>query len=166
MTIKEAIKNCKDSNLSGWELVEYAQHLIHGNMAYSYNNSYDMPAKAFKKGRGYCWQQSKVLQKVLCALGFDCYLIYATRNAIPETQFEGIKVKAHTSGHVWCRVNINGIEKDVCPGNINNKPGKTHFNPLSKTRKWNWFISFWSYWGSSYVNYIRLKEINRLREQI
>lgn len=99
MTIKEAVENCRNSKLSDWELVEYAQHLIHNNMAYSYNNSFDMPAKAFEKGKGYCWQQAKVLQKVLCALGFHCYLVYATRNAIPEKQFEGIKIKAHTSGH-------------------------------------------------------------------
>ena len=114
MTIKEAIEICKMSNLLGWELAEYAQHLIYNNMAYAYNNSYDMPVKAFGKGKGYCWQQSKALHKILKALGFNCYLVYATKNAIPEKQFEGVKVKAHTSGHVWCRVNIL-VPSDVYP---------------------------------------------------
>ena len=159
MTLKEAIEVCGKSNLSGWELVEYAQCLVHSNMTYSYDNSFDMPFKAFEKGKGYCWQQAKSLQYILNRLGFKCYLVYATKNQIPETQFEGITVKAHTSGHVWCRVNINGIEKDVCPVNVNNKPGKIHFVPLSKVKKWNWFIGFWVYWGSAYVNHKRLMKI-------
>ena len=106
MTLKEAIEVCEKSNLSGWELVEYAQCLVRSNMTYSYDNSFDMPFKAFEKGKGYCWQQAKSLQKILCVLGFNCCLVYAIRNKIPETQFEGVKIKAHKSGHIWCRVNI------------------------------------------------------------
>lgn len=162
MTFNEAIQICRDSNLSGWELIEYAQSLVHENMVYSYDNSFDMPCKAFKKGKGYCWQQAKVLQKILRSLGFECCLVYATRNQIPEKRFEGVIVKAHTSGHVWCRVRIDGTEKDVCPGNRSNKPGITHFMPLSKIGKWNWFISFWAYWGSAYVNRKRIKEIRNV----
>jgi len=164
MTINEAIKICKKSNLSGWDLVEYAQCLVHKNMTYSYGNSFDMPFKAFEKGKGYCWQQAKSLQDILRKLGFRCYPVYATKNQIPETQFEGITVKSRISGHVWCRVSINGIEKDVCPGNVNNKPGKIHFVPLSKIKEWNWFIGFWAYLGSAYVNHKRQKEIDKLKK--
>ncbi|MDR0288065.1 MAG: hypothetical protein LBI03_10245 [Clostridiales bacterium] len=161
MTISEAIKKCIDSNLIDWELVAYTQRLVNKNMAYSYDNSFDMPVKAFEKGKGYCWQQAKALQKILLTLGFKCYAIYAIRNLFPETQFEGVQIPALTSGHVWCRVKINGEEKDVCPGNIHNKPGEIHFMPLSKINKWNVFISCWAYWGSAYVNHKRLKEIRR-----
>ncbi len=151
MTITEAVETCIQSGLSGWRLVEYAQFLVNKNMVYSYDNSFDMPTKAFERGKGYCWQQAKSLQKILNNLGFECYCVYATRNKIPETMFEGITVKAHISGHTWCRIIIGGEEKDVCPGNVNNRPGKIHFVPLSKIRKWNPFVSFFAYWGSAYI---------------
>jgi hypothetical protein len=159
--IEEAIAHCKNTNLFGWELVEYVQKFIHVRMAYSYNNSFDMPYIALKKGKGYCWQQAVVLQKILNYLNFKCNLVYSIKNYIPEKQYEGITIKEHESGHVWCKVIIDGIEKDVCPGNINNKPGKIHFTPLSPVKKWNSFIGFWSYWGSAFVNYRRLKSIKK-----
>ncbi len=99
MTIKEAAARCINSNLSGWELIEYAQHLVHNNMAYSYDNSFDMPRKAFEKGKGYCWQQAKTLQMILHDIGVECYLVYAIKNHIPETQFQSIIVKSHISGY-------------------------------------------------------------------
>jgi hypothetical protein len=164
MTIKEAIKICENANLLDWELVEYAQCLVHNNMAYSYDNSFDLPFNAFKKGKGYCWQQARSLQKILCLLGFNCWLVYAVKTRIPESIFKGIRIKAHTSGHVWCRVNINDIEKDVCPGNIKNKPDKVHFTPLSKILKYNWFISIGCYFGSAYINYKRWIVIKKIMQ--
>jgi hypothetical protein len=86
---------------------------------------------------------------------------YATKNQFPATKYKNIIVKAHVSGHVWCRVTIENITKDVCPGDANNKPGIIHFTPISDVKKWNWFISFWAYWGSAYVNYMRLKELRK-----
>ncbi|HCC35561.1 MAG TPA: hypothetical protein DEQ02_08000 [Ruminococcaceae bacterium] len=82
MTIKEAVETCLQSGLFGWNLVEYAQSIVNKAMAYSYNNSFDMPSKAFEKGKGYCWQQAKALQKILRSLGFKCYLVYASINTI------------------------------------------------------------------------------------
>jgi hypothetical protein len=161
MKIKEAVEICKKSELTEWKLVEYAQSIVHNNMAYSYNNSFDMPFKAFEKGKGYCWQQAKTLQKILRSLGFTCYLVYAVKNRIPETKFEGIKIDEHISGHVWCRVKINNLVKDVCPGNKNNRPGVIHFTPLSIIKKYKWYISFGCYFGSAYVNrkrYIKIKK--------
>ena len=164
MELNEAIESCINTNFSGWKLVEYAQNLVHKNMVYSYDNSFDMPFVAFKKGKGYCWQQAKVLHKILNILNFDCCLVYAVKNQISEKIFKGINIEAHISGHVWCKVKIDEIEKDVCPGNNDNKPGKIHFKPLSKVKKWNYFISFWSYWGSAYVNKKRLLEIKNKTE--
>jgi hypothetical protein len=164
MTINEAVRTCKESDLTGWELVAFAQRLVNKNMAYSYDNSFDMPVRAFEKGRGYCWQQAKALQKILLGLDFHCYAVYAVKNQFPATQFDGVTVPAITSGHVWCRVMIGSEEKDICPGDIDNKPGIIHFKPLSEVKKWNCFISFWAYWGSAYTNRKRLNGIKKLKK--
>jgi hypothetical protein len=65
MTIMDAIRQCKDAGLQGWELVEFAQKLVNSNMKYSYFNSFDMPERAFEKGLGYCWHQSGALNIIL-----------------------------------------------------------------------------------------------------
>jgi hypothetical protein len=165
MTIHEAVKICTESNLTGWEMVAFAQRLVHDNMAYSYDNSLDMHVKAFERGRSYCWQQAKALQKILLVLGFQCYAVYAAKNEFPETLFEGVTVPALISGHVWCKVRINDEEKDVCPGGINNKPGIIHFTPLSEVKIWNRLISFCAYFGSAYVNHKRLNEIRKIQQR-
>lgn len=159
MTIKEAAVQCRKSGLTGWALVEYAQNLVNHNMPYSYTNSFDLPGRAFQKGRGYCWQQSGALNGILRILGFDSRLVYAVRNQFPAAEFEGITVEAHESGHVWCRVAIDGTEKDVCPGHSENRPGKLHFVPVSAIRDWNSLTAFGSYFGSAYVNRKRYRKI-------
>ncbi len=159
MEIKGAIDQCKQSGLAGIELIEYAQRLVSSNMKYSYTNSFDFPCKAFQKGQGYCWHQASILNRILKNLGFKSKLVYSTQNIIPEKLYDGIIVKEHISGHVWCKVRCEGTERDVCPGNIDNRFGKVHFRPISKIRTWNIFVCFFSYWGSGIVNYKRLKEI-------
>lgn len=165
MTIEDAIKQCKGSGLKGWDLVAYAQKLISINMKYSYSNSFSMPQKAFEMGMGYCWQQAGALNIILNKLGFESRLVYAVKNFIPEKIFNGVLIKEHYSGHVWCRVRIDGIEKDVCPGNLDNKPGTIHFRSISKIKEWNSWISFWSYLGSAIVNLKRFKEFERLKNE-
>jgi hypothetical protein len=130
-------------------------------MKYSYTNSFDLPCKALEKGYGYCWQQASVLNCILKKLGFESKLVYATQNTFPEKLYNGVVVKEHISGHVWCKVRCGRINGDVCPGNIDNRFGKVHFKPISKIRTWNVFVSFFSYWGSAVVNYKRFKEIKR-----
>ncbi len=159
MDINEAVNQCKQSGLSGIELIEYAQSVVSSNMKYSYTNSFDLPGKAFRRGRGYCWHQASVLNRILRKSGFESRLVYSARNIVPEKLYDGIVAKEHVSGHVWCRVRYDGAERDVCPGNINNRFGKVHFRPLSKIRRWNIFVCFFSYWGSIIVNYKRIKEI-------
>lgn len=159
MNIMDAVDQCKQSGLDGVELIEFTQKLIYSNMKYSYSNSFDLPSKAFKKGYGYCWHQASVLNLILKKLRLESKLVYSTKNIIPEKLYKGVIVKEHISGHVWCRVHYNGIEKDVCPGNINNRFGEVHFKPVSKIKNWNVFVCFFSYWGSAIVNFKRLKEI-------
>ena len=165
MTIKEAAVQCLNTGLTGWGMVEFAQKLVHDNMTYSYTHSLDLPRRAFSRGRGYCWQQAKSLHILLKMLGFQSFLVYAVQNMIPEKLYEGVRIKAHNSGHVWCRVRIDGTEKDICPGSSGNRPGVLHFTPISPIKKWNPFVAFGSYWGSLYVNHKRYKAIQALKQK-
>lgn len=161
MRVKEAVQQCKRSGLTGIELIEYAQRLVCLNMKYSYTNSFDLPGKAFEKGYGYCWQRASVLNHIFKKIGVESRLVYSTQNIFPEKLYNGVVVKEHISGHVWCNVRCEGKEGDVCPGNIDNQFGRVHFKPVSKIRTWNIFACFFSYWGSAVVNYKRFAEIKR-----
>ncbi len=166
MTISDAIRLCRESSLSGWALVEYAQGIVSSNMTYSYSNSLDSPEEAFEKGKGYCWHQASALNTILQALGIQSQLVHAFRNLIPASVFEEVSIPEHVSGHMWCRVTIDGDEKDVCPGYKDNRPGVIHFQPLSPVKKWNRAIAFFSYWGSAMVNAQRLRKINMKKKKI
>lgn len=160
MKINDAIRQCRESSLSGWALVEYAQRLVSSHMTYSYSNSLESPEEAFEKGRGYCWHQASALNMILNAMGIQSRLVHAVRNLVPAKVFEGVSIPEHVSGHVWCRVKMDGEEKDVCPGHKDNRPGVIHFKPLSPVKEWNSSIAFFSYWGSAMVNAQRLRKIN------
>lgn len=67
MTIDEAVRQCRETELIGWALVAYAQKLVSANMTYSYSNSYDRPEVAFEKGLGYCWQRGRAEYDTECA---------------------------------------------------------------------------------------------------
>ena len=162
--IDQIVAISRTTGATGWDLVAQAQQLVHERMAYSYDNSFDRPVTALAKGRGYCWQQASVLRLVLRRLGFDCWLVYATRVQVPDRQFQGVTVPAHESGHAWCQVGLDGVVKDVCSGDGGNTPGRTHFTVRSPVKRWNAAVCAGSYLGSAIVNRRRLREINRLRE--
>lgn len=166
MTIPEAVTESQGAGLTGWALVEYAQKLVAGSMTYSYSNSLDMPDVAFEKGRGYCWHQASALNMILTALGFNSRLVHAVRNQFAGKVFEGVTLPPFISGHVWCRVTIDGEEKDVCPGRKENSPGVLHFTPLSKVKEWGRLIEWFSYRGSAMVNKRRLKAINKKKREL
>jgi len=164
LTIGEAIRDCRDSGETGWELVRYAQQWVHEHMAYSFTNSLDIPAIALRRGRGYCWQQASVLHKILLGLGFDSSMVYTTRARFPKAALQGIMLPDRVSGHVWCRVSLNNQELDVCPGDATNRPGRVHFTSLSPVRRWNAFVSFWTFLGSAATNYRRSKRFAKYRK--
>jgi|GEM_PF-914822 len=167
MKINDAIDKCQHTNLSGWALVEYAQGIVSSHMTYSYSNSLDSPEKAFEKGRGYCWQQASALNMILDALGIQSRLVHAFRNLVPPKEFEGVSIPEYVSGHVWCRVTIDGVEMDVCPGHKDNRPGiLNNFKPLSPVKEWGPVIAFFSYWGSAMVNAQRLRKIKMKKKKI
>ncbi len=158
MTISEAIVKCRATCLTGWQLVEYAQRLVACTMEYSWFNSFDMPGKAFEKGQGYCWQQAGALNLILQDLGFDSRLVHAIRNNFPKIIRDGVMLPALVSGHVWCRVRVDGQEKDVCPGNQTNRPGVLHFKPMTKVKNFSGPIVGFSYLGSAVINHHRGKK--------
>lgn len=152
MTIDGAVSVCRETGLSDWELAAFAQRLVAGRMSYSYFNSFDSPKTAFEKGMGYCWQQAGALSMILKKLGLDCRLVHSVRNSFPDTVREGVTVHIGVSGHVWCRVRIGDDEKDLCPGNPANEPGKVHFKTLGKVHEFRGPIIIFSYLGSAMIN--------------
>lgn len=163
MTLTEAADECRQSELTGWELVAFAQRLVNRRMRYSVENSLDRPAAAFAKGQGYCWHQAGALNEILLSLGFDSRLVHAFRNRFPETVLMGVPVYNFVSGHVWCRVRLNGGEKDVCPGHADNVPGQTHFTPLSRVREWNRGMEFLTYYGAALFNLHRKRKYGKAK---
>lgn len=165
MTVQQAIEQCRQTGRRGWELVEYAQKLVAGNMRYSWFNSFDMPGRAFEWGMGYCWQQAGALNGILKALGIDSRLVYTTRVQVPCRVIDGVSLPAHISGHVWCRVRLSGEEKDVCPGSTENSPGVTQFQVLGRVRDFRGPVWLPSYLGSAFINWQRGKEFMELKEK-
>ncbi len=162
MTIKDAIVSCRASGLKGWGLAAYAQALVSSNMAYSYDNSFDFPVRAFSRGKGYCWQQSGALNLILTGVGLESRLVYATRARFPDVVREGKPVRIGESGHVWCRVTIDGLEKGLCPGNPVNRPGFVHFEPLSQVRDYSGVIVVFGYLGSLLANWNRGRRLRSI----
>jgi len=162
MTINDAIATCRASGLTGWGLASHAQALVCGQMFYSYDNSFDSPRRAFSRGKGYCWQQSGVLNLILRGLGIKSRLIYATRARFPDVVRQGKLVHIGESGHVWCRVTIDGVEKDLCPGNLANRPGVIHFEPLSPVLDYSGAIVLFGYLGSIWTNWRRGRRLRSM----
>ncbi len=165
MNLATATQICRDSGLSGWELVAFAQRLVNKQMKYSVENSLDSPEAAFEKGQGYCWHQASALNLILLELGFDSRRVHAFRNLFPEVEMTGLTVHNFISGHVWCRVKIDGAEKDVCPGSKDNVPGIIPFTPLGKVYNWNRGIEVLTYYGSALVNAHRGKKYGAIKEK-
>ena len=56
------------------------------------------------------------------------------------------------SGHAWLRVRIGDEERDVCPGSVNNTPGVTNFEILSRVLTWQPWLRPFTHVGSSIEN--------------
>jgi hypothetical protein len=170
VTIDEAVAALsaerESACLSGWSLVAAAQRLVAANMAYSYFNSLDFPARAFAKGRGYCWQQAGAFRLIARRLGFDCRLVYATRNQFPDVLREGVLVRVGVSGHVWCRVRLAGEERDVCVGDVRNVPGRVHFCPLSPVSDYRGLMVIFGFLGSIFTNRRRGAAFRRAKARL
>jgi hypothetical protein len=155
-TLEQAINLCRRSGLEGWELVAFAQNLAARKFSYSRLNSWEAPARAFERGRGYCQQQAQALKKILDGLGIEAKLVYALRCQFPAKEVDGFYCPAGISSHTWLRVRLANREeekeKEVCCGATTNRPGQVHFQILSKVHPLpGWLLPF-SQFGSAIEN--------------
>lgn len=136
-----------------WPLVEYAQKTVARQMShYGFWNAFDSPGRAFRRGMGYCWQRASALELILRQLGFEVRKVHAFLNRFPPREVEGESIPGHCLGHVWLRVTIDGVEKDVCPGDVDNAPGSLHFKSLTRVREWGPVIFLLTYLGVPVFN--------------
>jgi hypothetical protein len=124
-TPDDAVAACRNSGLAGWELVTCAQRLVYRKFThYSCRNLWDTPARAFRRGMGYCTQYNLALKQILERLGFDVQAVFSLKVRVagaPEWAM----------GHTWLRVRVDGEVRDVCAGHPDNLPGRVNFTPLA-----------------------------------
>ena len=169
-TIQDGVAVCQRTGLKGWDLVTYAQTLTAQKFTYCRCNPWDSPSRAFARGLGYCQQQALALKAIYDQLGIQVKIVYATRCRFSLKEgldtSQPIRIpypgwlkawfggEENVLGHCWLRVIVGLEELDVCPGDINNKPGKIHFEILSPVRILYPFIRPFSHLGSAILNVI------------
>lgn len=151
-TLAQALENCRNSQLQGWDLVAYAQNLVARKMRYSRLNSWDTPERAFERGMGYCMHSMLALHRIYEALGIESRPVHAFKCRFPAAVVDGCAEPAGISSHTWLRVKIGEAENDVCPGAIGNKPGLNNFEILSPVMPFGKLMQVVTYFGSVLVN--------------
>jgi hypothetical protein len=151
-TIDDAVEACRRTHLQVWDLVAYAQNLAAKKFIYSRLNTWDGPSRAFERGMGYCEQQALALKKIYDKLGIETRPVFAMRCKFPAKVVDGVHWPGGISGHAWLRVRIEDEERDVCSGSVNNTPGVTHFEILSRVLTWQPWIRPFTHVGSSIEN--------------
>ena len=151
-TIDEAVAYLRATGQRNWELVAAAQKLVNAKMEYSRRNGWDTPARAFRRGMGYCQQQATALLIILHKLGIEARPVQALRCQFPPATIHGYSDPGGISGHMWLVVTIDGVEKDLCPGHPENAPGKVHFTRLSRRTNYSPLMRLLGHIGSMIVN--------------
>lgn len=151
-TIDDAVAQLRATGKSGWELVTAAQQLVNAKMVYSRRNGWDTPARAFRRGMGYCQQQASALLIILRRLGIEARPVQAFRCQFPPAIIHGYADPGGISGHMWLVVTIDGVEKDVCPGQPENVPGQVHFTRLSRRTAYGPLWQMLGHIGAMIVN--------------
>jgi hypothetical protein len=152
MTIDDAVEACRRTHLQGWDLVAFAQNLAARKFTYSRLNTWDTPSRAFERGMGYCEQQALALKKIYDRLGIETRPVFTMRCEFPPKMIDGIPSPGGISGHAWLRVRIGDEERDVCSGSVDNKPGVTNFEILSRVLTWQTWMRPFTHVGSSIEN--------------
>lgn len=152
VTIEDAVVYLRSKKLKEWVLVKESQKIVAEKMEYSRRNNWDTAEKAFARGMGYCLQQADALKIILLEFGIDVRLVQCMKNTFPPKKIHEYYSEGGTCGHVWLRVRINGEEKDVCAGNINNEPGVVHFKINGKVTNYSGIIKILGHIGSAYMN--------------
>jgi hypothetical protein len=151
-TIDDAVEACRRTKLQGWDLVAYAQNLAAKKFTYSRLNTWDTPSRAFERGMGYCEQQALALKKIYDKLGIETKPVFCMRCKFPAKVVDGVNWPGGISGHAWLKIKIGDEERDVCPGSVNNTPGMTNFEVLSKVLNWYPLLRPFTHVGSSIEN--------------
>jgi hypothetical protein len=151
-TLDDAVRELRNSGKTGWELVAAAQALVNAKMEYSRRNGWDTPARAFRRGMGYCQQQAMALLIILRKLGIKTQPVQAFRCKFPPAIIHGYWDPGGISGHMWLVVTIDGEAKDVCPGHPANTPGKVHFEMLSRMSAYGPVMRLLGHIGSMILN--------------
>lgn len=124
-TIVDAVQACHRAGLSGWELVAYAQRLVHRKFVYySCRNLWDTPAQAFRYGMGYCTQYNLALKQLLDRLSVETQAVTSFKVRVRDNP-------AWSMGHTWLRVTVHGEVRDVCAGHADNLPGQVNFSAVA-----------------------------------
>lgn len=152
MTIDDAVEACRRAGLQGRELVAYAQNLAARKFTYSRLNTWDSPSRAFERGMGYCEQQTLALKRIYDRLGIEARPVFALRCTFPAAVIDAMPWFGGISGHSWLRVRIGDEELDVCSGSVNNTPGVTQFEVLSKVHNWYPWLRPFTHLGSCIEN--------------
>ena len=108
-TIDDAVQLCQRTDLSGWELVAYAQRLVHRKFAcYSCRNLWDTPAQAFRYGMGYCTQYNLALKQLLERLGVSAHAVTSFKVRVADDP-------TWSMGHTWLRVTVQARHAMCAP---------------------------------------------------
>ena len=128
-TIADAVRVCRETGLTGWELVDHATHLVHDKFStYSAWHLWERPAVAFTHSRGYCNQYNLALAAVLRGLGFEVSAVHASRVRMWHSR------PWWHNGHAWLRVTHAGRTLDVDASQASNRAGSVGFVPVTEIR--------------------------------
>ncbi|WP_026928254.1 hypothetical protein [Granulicoccus phenolivorans] len=128
-TIEDAVTESRGSGLSGWALVDHVQQLTHRKFAsYSILTPWESPAVAFRNSRGNPNQYNGALNEILNRLGLQTELVFASRVRSQNRPWWRV-------GHVWVRVRIDRVTRDVDAGTVDGGAGKVDFVPLTQVRR-------------------------------
>lgn len=127
-TLDAALQVCRDSGLSGWELVDHATTLVHQKfLNYSVWHLWEGPRAAYRNGRGYSNQYNLALAQLLTGLGFTVQVVHAARVRPNRNPWWHV-------GHTWLWVTHAGLTRDVCASDAANRAGHVSFVAQSQVR--------------------------------
>lgn len=150
LDIDVAVRACRESQYTGWQMVTFVQKYVNKQMCYSMDNTSDSPRTAFAKGKGYCWQQAWCVHYILKKVNIRSELVYTTKACFYEDRKK--ERKTREGAHVWCRVRLNDTIKDVCSCSKENVPGDVNFIPLAPVRRYNLLAQAGGYLGVAIIN--------------
>ncbi|NLA28099.1 MAG: hypothetical protein GX875_00350 [Propionibacterium sp.] len=130
--LHEAMADCVDSRLNGWELVDYATRLVSEKFTrYSVWHLWENSGIAFKNSRGFSEQYNLALGRILSGLGYEVQAVHAK-----DVRFEPERPDraGWRNGHTWLRVTYRDETKDVCAARTWHRAGEVSFVPQTEVK--------------------------------